>query len=307
MLTYDKLSGNARDFLAMTGYTVEEFQGILEYFRMAFLSWVTTTTLTGTPRTGKAYSTYSTCPFPSWEDKLLCILVYMKQYPTQTLLGLLFGISQPIANIWIHRLEPLVNKALADARELPARGAAELSFETETDTEFFHDGTELPILRPTDPDLQKTCYSGKKKRHTKKYNLLSNAGSNVKFLSKPQPGSRHEKRIADEEGYSVPKGSTLYQDTGFEGFSLPGVHIVQPMKKPRGKSLTAEQKAENRRISRIRVRIEHVIGGVKRYRIIKDTIRNWKQGFRDHVMETCCGLHNFRLHFRPWTYPTPPS
>ncbi len=135
MLTYDKLSGNARDFLAMTGSTVEEFQAILEYFRMAFLSWVATTTLTGTLRTGKAYSTYSTCPFPSWEDKLLFILVYMKQYPTQTLLGLLFGVSQSLANIWIHRLEPLVNTALADARELPARDAAEVSFET--DTEFF--------------------------------------------------------------------------------------------------------------------------------------------------------------------------
>ncbi len=44
------------------------------------------------------------------------------------------------------------------------------------------------------------------------------------------------------------------------------------MKKPRGKPLTAEQKAENRRISRIRVRIEHVIGGVKRYRIIKQSV-----------------------------------
>ena len=51
-----------------------------------------------------------------------------------------------------------------------------------------------------------------------------------------------------------------------------------------------------------RVRMEHAIGGVKRYRIVKDKIRNWKAGFKDAVFETCCGLHNFRLNFRPWTY-----
>ena len=30
-----------------------------------------------------------------------------------------------------------------------------------------------------------------------------------------------------------------------------------------------------------------------------------KKGFADLVMETCCGLHNFRLNFRPWAYPIP--
>ena len=66
--------------------------------------------------------------------------------------------------------------------------------------------------------------------------------------------------------------------------------------------LTVEEKEINRNIARIRIRVEHAIGGVKRYRIVKDQLRNWKQGFRDQVMETCCGLHNFRLNFRPWVY-----
>ena len=78
--------------------------------------------------------------------------------------------------------------------------------------------------------------------------------------------------------------------------------ILQPKKKPRGGELTAEEKEYNHRISRIRIQVEHAIGGVKRYRIVKDQLRNWKQGFRDQVMETCCGLHNFRLNFRSWDY-----
>ena len=239
MLTYTELSRDARGFLAMTGYMINEFQTLLGHFQVAFSAWVMTSTLTGNPRIGKTYSPYRNCPLPTMEDKLLFILVYLKQYPTQTLLGQLFDMPQAIANIWIHRLHPIVNRALADAHELPVRDAAELSFEPEPEPIFFHDATERPIRRPTDPTLQKTCYSGKKKRHTQKHNLLSNAGCKVRFLSKSWPGSRHDKRIADEEAYSVPEGSSLYQDTGFQGFSLQGVRIIQPKKKPRGKPLTA--------------------------------------------------------------------
>ncbi len=43
---------------------------------------------------------------------------------------------------------------------------------------------------------------------------------------------------ADEVGYRLPSGSYLGQDTGFQGFEIPGVNIVQPKKPPRGGKLT---------------------------------------------------------------------
>lgn len=92
----------------------------------------------------------------------------------------------------------------------------------------------------------------------------------------------------------------MLQDLGFVGFTLKGVQITAPHKKPRKQALTAEQKAENRMISHRRVRIEHIICSIKRCRIIKDTIRLWKDTARDMVMEICCGLHNFRLRLNPW-------
>jgi hypothetical protein len=39
---------------------------------------------------------------------------------------------------------------------------------------------------------------------------------------------------------------------------------------------------------------------VKRCRIVKDTIRMFKDGIRDMVAEVCCGLHNFRVRLTPW-------
>jgi hypothetical protein len=57
----------------------------------------------------------------SLEDKLVFILFYFKYYPTQEVLGFLFGIGQSQANEWIHRLTPLLNAALGYEQQLPAR------------------------------------------------------------------------------------------------------------------------------------------------------------------------------------------
>jgi hypothetical protein len=129
-----------------------------------------------------------------------------------------------------------------------------------------------------------------------------NEACHIGFLSPTCEGQASDISRAEMAGYTLPPGSCLYQDKGFQGFFLPGMTSVQPKKKPRGGELTPPEQAVNRQISSIRLRIEHAIGGVKRYRIVKDTIRLLKDGIRDAVMETCCGLHNFRLLYRPWNY-----
>lgn len=120
------------------------------------------------------------------------------------------------------------------------------------------------------------------------------------YLTPTVEGKRHDKRLADQSKYNLPKDSTLLQDTGFQGFNIQDVAIVQPKKKPKGKELTEAEKLANQEISKVRVRIEHVIRSVKIYRIVKDKFRNWLKGFKDQVMEIACGLHNFKLQFRPW-------
>ena len=122
----------------------------------------------------------------------------------------------------------------------------------------------------------------------------------IVFLSDTYEGSVHDKRIADTTPYPLPAGSHLLQDLGFLAFKLDGVTTLTPHKKPRGGSLTDEQRAENRQKSSRRVRIEHVNSSVKRCRIVKDTIRLFKEEVRDRVVEICCALHNFRIRITPW-------
>ena len=302
MTNYAKLSAKPKHFHALTGYTLVEFQALLPEFERSFLTHMQAFTLEGKPRRRRRFVEYRTSPLPRMADKLLFILMYLRKATTQDIFGEVFAMPQPVANKWIHVLHPCLNLALAQAGELPVRTAVELPHPTTEQPLFFQDGTERPILRPKDKDAQGTFYSGKKKRHTVKNNVLVNEQAKVTLLTPTCEGKKHDKKISDEAAFALPEGSRLCQDTGFQGFTLPGVTILQPKKKPRGKALTPEEKAQNRLISSLRIRVEHAIGGVKRYRIVKDQLRNWKTGFRDWVMETCCGLHNFRLNFRPWHY-----
>ena len=302
MLRYMDLIQNPCRFLALTGYTVDEFRALLSFFRVRFQAYVARFTLEGKPRQKRTYSTYKNSTFSSMEDTLLFILNYMKTYPIQQTQAQLFGIQQSQANQWIHLLLPMVKQALADCDELPARKNEEMHLDEDKAALFVHDGTERPINRPQDPEEQHLYYSGKQKKHTLKNDLIIDEPCKIRFVSETVEGKRNDKRLADESGYRVPKGSVLAQDAGFQGFLLEGVSILQPTKQPRGGELCYADKVRNRLISGIRVRIEHAIGSVKRYRIVKEKSRTWKPGFRDLVFETCCGLHNFRLNFRPWRY-----
>jgi hypothetical protein len=104
--------------------------------------------------------------------------------------------------------------------------------------------------------------------------------------------------MCDAEELVFPADIGRFHDTGFQGYHPAGVHTYQPKKKPTGKELTPEEKAENTILSSIRMLMEHSIAGVKRCRIVKDVFRKTKLYFADQVMESACGLHNFRTTLR---------
>jgi DDE superfamily endonuclease len=122
----------------------------------------------------------------------------------------------------------------------------------------------------------------------------------ILFLSDTMEGTIHDKRLADLTPYPLPAGSELVQDLGFLGFSLDGVSITMPHKRPKGGELTPDQKAENRQIARRRVRIEHIISSIERCAIVTRPIRLRADDIRDVVMEICCALHNLRVRLSPW-------
>jgi hypothetical protein len=297
-MTYAELRTKPQALCSLTGLTPKEFEALLESFHAAWEAFVKETFQH--PERQRAFGAGRKAHLKQLEDKLLFILVYFRLYPTQMVQGFLFGMSQAQANEWIHRLSAILNRALGYEQQLPERDPAKLETVLRAcpSLEFMIDGTERPINRPQAKDDRKTYYSGKKKTPTVNNLVISERGGKVMFLSETYEGKKHDKKIADEEGLSFPAGSTLWQDSGFQGITPEGLTIRQPQKKPRNGSLTPEEKAHNRQISRTRVEIEHQIGGIKRCQILVHKFRNWVDYYLDDVLETACGLHNFRLTHR---------
>ena len=297
VMSYDLAKENEYTFLSLTSLTVGEFDLLCKHFEIVLEKREAI-------RKGDSGVSKNMGGRPAIlrcaQDKLLFILLYLKNYPLQTLMGLMFGLSQSRANYWIHFLSDVLKETLGDMGVLPASTPQELSevlaYDDKQDLSI--DGTERRINRPHDNEEQKEFYSGKKKTHTVKNIILGgNNDREVKYLSDTVEGKKHDKKVLDESDIALPEGSTLYQDTGFQGYQPEGVTILQPKKKPKGGELTEEEKKSNKLISKVRIVIEHIIAGIKRLHIVKIVFRNTKEGYDDLVMRLACGLHNFRERF----------
>ena len=190
---------------------------------------------------------------------------------------------------------------------IPASNDAEFQvkldkMDAESDKNILHDGTEREIPRPQEEQAQRDNYSDKKKKHTVKNGVVATFACAILFLSATVNAKMHDKKIADTM-YTIKAGFVLWQDTGYQGYKPEGVEIKQPIKKTHGKELSDEQKEYNRLISQVRVRVEHAIGSMKRYRIVKDECRLRKNKFVHTILHTCAALHNFRIKLNPFQFP----
>ena len=238
------------------------------------------------------------------EQKLFFVLFYFKCYPTFDLLGFLFDLNRSNSLRNIQKLTAILEKTLNRKMVLPKR---EIHTSKELFKSFpelrnvFVDGTERPTQRPKDNDEQKENYSGKKKRHMRKNIVMSDEDKRIIFLGPTAGGRRHDYEMFKDEFPSgeIPEDVRFWMDLGFLGVNkdYPNLEVIMPKRKPRGKELTENEKAKNSIINGFRVKVEHAIGGIKRFRITTDQFRNKTYKFNDTAMLIACGLWNYHLGF----------
>jgi hypothetical protein len=165
----------------------------------------------------------------------LFLLVYLKTYPLQALLGELFELSQGRVNYWIHRLLPILHEALDELGVRPERDGGHFAHSQAAvgeDHRLIIDGTDRRRQRPKNLEKQAAHYTGKRKTHTDKNVVIANVRSKrIGFLSSTCPGKRHDKRVADEEDICYPPATVLYKDTGFQGYEPVVKETCQAKKK----------------------------------------------------------------------------
>ncbi len=153
------------------------------------------------------------------------------------------------------------------------------------------DSFETYVPRPSQNERQKRLYSGKKKRHTVKTQIYADHSGGILSVGKAHRGPKADIKIYEEE--PIAEWLTEKPRMGDKAY-CDGKHpeIETPMKKPKGKELSAEQKAENKELSKKRVRVEHGIRRVKGWRIVRDEYR-MPLGLFTSVISAVVGLVQF--------------
>jgi len=312
MITVNKLFNNPILLKRCTGLSKPQFQELVTRIVSAW-NKSETERLSGRIRK-RAIGAGHPYHLKTIEEKLLCILLWYKIYPAFWLLGMLLGFDGGNACKLIKRLRPLVEHAadpvlgiyFKHAVKNIQKGRKKISSFEDLQCEFpevaeiFIDTTEQQRLRPK-KQVQKRYYSGKKKRHTLKTQLVVGKTGRILLVSKPYCSKHHDYDIFKREKTSdaILKQSHAYLDRGFQGVKkkFPGLHWFTPIKCNRWKRLlTRSEKIFNTKLAKKRVKIEHVISRLKKYAILGSVFRNrityYQTDFRN-----IAALINFRLSF----------
>jgi len=295
-----KNQSNDRFMLRLTSLREAAFCSLLVHFDALWQDYHRCFDLQGKRRRIEKFSEHSSMSLRGSADKLFFVLVYLKQNPTQDYQAFAFSMSQGKVSQWLKVLLPLLERALGRLRLLPARTSEHLylSLLVLSGQVLLLDATERPVPRSVNSERQGHEYSGKKGCHTNKNLLVSDEQGRVLYLSATVEGSRHDKALADEAELKFCQGQGLLLDLGFVGYQPEGAQVCLPVRKPRGKELSDYDKLYNQLLASLRVKVEHVMAGVKRVRIVKDKIRLHREQIRDQVMLLACSLHNLRIAHR---------
>lgn len=117
----------------------------------------------------------------------------------------------------------------------------------------------------------------------------------ILYLSPTYPGRVHDKMICDTEELLFEKKTSVFVDLGFLGLTSAIAQIVLPHKHKKNKELSQEEKLQNKWQSKVRVKVEHTIAGVKIFRKAKEKYRGRMMAREDTVMLIACALHNLKL------------
>lgn len=291
------LSRSPRAIKAFIGLSCEEFTNLVPLFTHAYIAHK----MEDSKRKRKVGGGIKG-KLPTYEDKLLFVLFYVKNYPTFDVLATLFDKHRGQSCEDIHLFLKVLEKALGHAVVLPERQlkSVEEFFEKFPEVkDVFLDGGERRRERPKKPKSERRMYSGKKKAHTRKNIVVVDKNKRILMVSPTKPGRRHDKRLADKFAFvsHIPPDVSIFADSGFQGIQHLHPNTVVTKRGRKNAPLTDEERENNRIIASLRIVVEHAIGGMKRFHVLVDRLR-MKMGFdEDRLTRLCGGLWNWHLLF----------
>lgn len=272
-LNYERLMKHPYTFKRITGVSIKEFAAIVQEVRPY------------EKEEAKKLGHGRNSHLPTLEDKLVCLLIYYRTYITHIFLGYLFNLHESNICRLLKKIESLLANKITITKDR--------SLTSDKVLELLADVTEQPTQRPI--KKQKRSYSGKKKRHTIKTELVMQADGKIISVSKSHKGRIHDFRIRKREKL-LPMASIKMADSGYQGWQKLQNNVVIPYKKSRKRPLTNQECVHNRKLASSRIKIEHKIREIKVFKIMSEVYRNFqkKYNLRFNII---AGIVNFKHAF----------
>ena len=236
-------------------------------------------------------------------DQLLLTVIWLRQYPTNEVLGFLFGVSDSTASRARTRCVPLLERAGKDTMRMPDPGAARRKrlpalLKDTPGLAVVIDSFEQRTQRPK--RQQRAYYSGKKKAHTLKSQVaVDEESGRFVDVSDSVPGRWADIKLLRRSRLlkRLPAGVGGIGDLGYTGIRDLHARGACPRRKPRGKPRPPEDVRYNRAFSRRRIVVEHALARLRRFRAVTDLNRHRREGHAARV-RACAGLVNRMLDHR---------
>lgn len=301
---YDHLRRHPSVFLAMTGLSLDEFEELLT----DMLPRLVTAEQVRLQRTNRRRAIGAgRTPHLCRTNQLLLVIIWLRQYPTNEVLGYLFGVSDSTASRLIARILPLLEAAGKDAMRLPDPGRkhrAELDalLASTPQLAVIIDTFEQRVQRSKERSDADGHYSGKKKQHTLKSQVAVNELSGeIVDVADSVPGPTADITVVKESKLleRLPKGVGAIGDLAYVGIAdlHPQGLGATPRRKPRGKDRPPEDSAFNRAFAKRRITVEHGIARLRRYQSLSQMDRHHRQNHTPRV-RAVAGLANRQIRSR---------
>jgi hypothetical protein len=299
LLSYDRLSKKPLLFKSFTGLSVQEFDDI--YDKQITKNYTKHEIKRLSARKERKRDIGAGRPFKlDVKDRCIMLLVYYRLYITYTLAGFLFDLDQSNICRDIQKIESLMRKCLPIPQKI-YNITKRLKTSEEVEQYFpgflsFIDCTEQQIPRPVDKNRRKMFYSGKKKKHAIKTQLLVNNQDLIIHETGYKKGRRHDYDIYKKNHPETPNQVVNVFDLGYLGVEkdFPKQLSSLPNRKKRNMNLSEEEREYNKNSSKKRIVIEHAICRLKKYRILADVFRNRLRKY-NQVSDIVSGLVNYRI------------
>ena len=228
------------------------------------------------------------------EEEIILTLYYLHHIPTFQMLGIHFGISESSANdifhYWIEIFRELLPASLLEQVK-KKEDEWEWVQEILTQLELIVDSTEQDRERPSEYEKQEKYYSGKKKNHTFKNQIITTPkGNEIVDVIVGERGPESDINLLRKQQEKFDDKQNFQGDKAFQGAE----RTTTPKKKPRNQEMPPEIKEENRKKAQKRIFVEHVIRLIKIFRVARERFR-LKENNYEKVILTICGLVRLRI------------